>query len=41
VRVVSLDELESRLRGYQSRVQAILDGVLPAADVSPQRLLGN
>jgi len=39
--VVSLDELESRLRGYQSRVQAILDGVLPAADVGPQRLLGN
>jgi geranylgeranyl pyrophosphate synthase len=38
MRVVSPDELESRLRGYQSRVQAVLDSVLPAADVSPQRL---
>jgi farnesyl diphosphate synthase len=35
---VSSDELEARLRGYQSRVQATLDRVLPAADVSPQRL---
>jgi farnesyl diphosphate synthase len=35
---VNPDELESRLRGYQSRVQAVLDGVLPAAEVSPQRL---
>jgi len=33
-----MDELESRLRGYQSRVQAVLEGVLPPADVSPQRL---
>src|SRR6202040_508663 len=38
MRVVSPDELESRLRGYQSRVQGVLDRVLPAADVSPQRL---
>src|SRR5258705_6053645 len=38
MRVVSPDELESRLRDYQSRVQAVLDRVLPAADVSPQRL---
>jgi geranylgeranyl pyrophosphate synthase len=30
--------MEARLRGYQSRVQAVLDTVLPAADVSPQRL---
>src|SRR6202030_1444832 len=38
MRVVSPDELESRLRGYQSRVQAVLDRVLPTADMSPQRL---
>jgi farnesyl diphosphate synthase len=30
--------LEARLRGYQSRVHAVLDAVLPAADVIPQRL---
>jgi geranylgeranyl pyrophosphate synthase len=30
--------MEARLRGYQSRVQSVLDRVLPAADVSPQRL---
>jgi geranylgeranyl pyrophosphate synthase len=30
--------MEARLRGYQSRVQSVLDTVLPAADVSPQRL---
>jgi geranylgeranyl pyrophosphate synthase len=30
--------MEARLRGYQSRVQSVLDAVLPAADVSPQRL---
>jgi geranylgeranyl pyrophosphate synthase len=35
---VSTDAMEMRLRGYQSRVQAFLDTVLPAADVSPQRL---
>jgi farnesyl diphosphate synthase len=35
---VSTDDLESRLRGYQSRVQSVLESVLPAADVSPQRL---
>jgi geranylgeranyl pyrophosphate synthase len=35
---MSTDEMEARLRDYQSRVQAVLDTVLPAADVSPQRL---
>lgn len=30
--------MESRVRGYQSRVHAVLDAVLPAADVSPERL---
>jgi geranylgeranyl pyrophosphate synthase len=30
--------MEVRLRGYQSRVQAVLDAVLPTADVSPHRL---
>jgi geranylgeranyl pyrophosphate synthase len=30
--------MEARLRGYQSRVQGVLDAVLPTADVSPQRL---
>ena len=30
--------MEARLRDYQSRVQAVLDTVLPAADVTPQRL---
>jgi farnesyl diphosphate synthase len=35
---VSTDDLESRLRGYQSRVQAVLESVLPAANVSPHRL---
>ncbi|MEP6546535.1 MAG: farnesyl diphosphate synthase [Gammaproteobacteria bacterium] len=30
--------MEARLRGYQSRVQAFLGTVLPAADLSPQRL---
>ena len=30
--------MEARLRGYQSRVQGVLDSVLPAADISPQRL---
>ncbi len=32
------DALEARLRDYQSRVQAYLGTVLPAADLSPQRL---
>jgi geranylgeranyl pyrophosphate synthase len=31
-------EMAARLRGYQSRVQAVLDAILPAADKSPQRL---
>jgi geranylgeranyl pyrophosphate synthase len=30
--------MEARLRDYQARVHAVLDAVLPAADVSPQRL---
>jgi farnesyl diphosphate synthase len=30
--------MEARLRGYQSRVQAVLDAILPTADVSPHRL---
>jgi farnesyl diphosphate synthase len=30
--------MEARLRGYQSRVQGVLDAALPPADVSPQRL---
>jgi geranylgeranyl diphosphate synthase, type II len=38
VPLVSTDALAARLRGYQSRVQAVLDGVLPAVDVIPQRL---
>jgi geranylgeranyl pyrophosphate synthase len=35
---VSAEALEARLRGYQSRVHTVLDAVLPAADVIPQRL---
>ena len=35
---MSAEALEARLRGYQSRVRAVLDAVLPAADVIPQRL---
>src|ERR1700693_1561404 len=30
--------MEARMRGYQSRVQAVLDADLPAADLVPQRL---
>jgi geranylgeranyl pyrophosphate synthase len=30
--------MEARLRGYQSRVQSVLDRVLPSAELSPQRL---
>src|SRR5450432_4685408 len=30
--------MEARLRGYQSRVQAVLDAALPSADSIPQRL---
>jgi geranylgeranyl pyrophosphate synthase len=30
--------MEARLRGYQSRVHAVLDRALPSADESPQRL---
>jgi geranylgeranyl diphosphate synthase, type II len=30
--------MEVRLRGYQARVHAVLDAVLPAADLVPQRL---
>jgi len=35
---VNTDAMEARMRAYQSRVQAVLDGVLPAADLVPQRL---
>jgi geranylgeranyl diphosphate synthase, type II len=35
---VRSDSMEARLRGYQSRVHAVLDAVLPAADLVPQRL---
>jgi geranylgeranyl pyrophosphate synthase len=34
----SADAMEARMRGYQSRVQAVLDAALPAADLIPQRL---
>jgi farnesyl diphosphate synthase len=30
--------MEARMRGYQSRVQAFLESVLPASDLVPQRL---
>ena len=30
--------MEVRLRGYQSRVHAVLDAALPSADLVPQRL---
>src|SRR6202789_4251706 len=30
--------MEARMRGYQSRVHAVLDAALPAADLVPQRL---
>ena len=33
-----MDAMEARLRGYQSRVQAVLDAALPSADLVPQRL---
>ena len=35
---VSQDAMEARVRGYQSRVQTFLGTVLPASDLSPQRL---
>src|ERR1700690_575596 len=35
---MSADVMEARMRGYQSRVQAVLDAALPAADLVPQRL---
>lgn len=35
---MSVEALEARLRGYQTRVRTVLDAVLPAADVIPQRL---
>jgi geranylgeranyl pyrophosphate synthase len=38
VGLVSTDAIGARLRGYQSRVQAVLETVLPAADLVPQRL---
>src|ERR1700759_2353622 len=30
--------MEARMRGYQTRVQAVLDAALPAPDLIPQRL---
>jgi farnesyl diphosphate synthase len=35
---MSSEDIAERLRVYQTRVQTVLEGVLPAADVSPQRL---
>jgi len=35
---VNTEATEARVRGYQSRVNAVLDAVLPAADVRPERL---
>ncbi len=35
---MSTDALETRLRGYQARVQSFLDTVLPTAEIIPQRL---
>ena len=35
---MSTDPMEARLRGYQLRVQAVLDAALPASTLSPQRL---
>jgi geranylgeranyl pyrophosphate synthase len=35
---VCADAMEARLRGYQSRVHAVLDSVLPSAEVNPKRL---
>jgi geranylgeranyl pyrophosphate synthase len=32
------DAMEARMRGYQARVQTVLDDALPAADLIPQRL---
>jgi geranylgeranyl diphosphate synthase, type II len=32
------EAMEARMRGYQARVQAVLEGALPAADLIPQRL---
>jgi geranylgeranyl pyrophosphate synthase len=35
---VNADAMEARMRGYQSRVQKVLDAALPAAEMVPQRL---
>jgi geranylgeranyl pyrophosphate synthase len=35
---MNVDATEARMRGYQARVQGVLDRVLPAADLVPQRL---
>jgi geranylgeranyl pyrophosphate synthase len=35
---VNADAMEARMRGYQTRVQAVLDAALPAPDLIPQRL---
>lgn len=36
--MLSTEALQARMRGYQSRVQTVLESALPAADLSPQRL---
>jgi farnesyl diphosphate synthase len=35
---MNADATEARMRGYQARVQGVLDRVLPSADLIPQRL---
>jgi geranylgeranyl pyrophosphate synthase len=35
---VNADAMEARMRGYQTRVQEVLDTALPGADLVPQRL---
>src|SRR5271170_2204561 len=35
---MKVDATEARMRGYQARVQGVLDRVLPGADLVPQRL---
>jgi farnesyl diphosphate synthase len=35
---LNMDAMEARVRGYQARVHSFLGNVLPAADLSPQRL---
>jgi geranylgeranyl pyrophosphate synthase len=35
---VNADAMEARMRGYQTRVQAVLDAALPSPELIPQRL---